>query len=121
CVHGGTQYGSKCRKRRYYTLYQGYASGLGSMRPAGQRPGRTTKEPARRHHAAPARAEPRILVQADWISGRNTTIRPRPMIELTSAFEKNTPSPPCEASNDCRNASSALSPSTIASTIGASG
>ncbi len=43
------------------------------------------------------------------------------MIELTSVLEKNTPRLPCEISSDWRNAYSALSPSTIANTIGASG
>src|SRR5262249_614240 len=68
-----------------------------------------------------AAAVPRIRVQAVWSRGRNSTMKPRPMIEPTSALEKNTPRPPPEASSDWRKASSALSPSTIARTIGASG
>ena len=63
----------------------------------------------------------RSRVQPAWIIGQNSAISPSVMIVLTRPFEKNTPRPPCEASSDWRNASSALSPSTMASTIGASG
>src|SRR5262249_41913207 len=61
----------------------------------------------------------RIRDQPAWINGQNSAIRPRAMIVLTSPVEKNTRRLPCEASSDWRNDSSALSPSTIASTIGA--
>ena len=53
--------------------------------------------------------------------GQNSAIRPSVMIVLTRPFDQNTPRLPCEASSDWRKASSALSPKTIASTIGASG
>ena len=52
---------------------------------------------------------------------RNSAIRPSDMIVLTRPLDQNTPRPPCDANMDCRKASSALSPSTIASTSGASG
>src|SRR6185369_2712659 len=54
-------------------------------------------------------------------SGQNSRNRARPVIEPTSALEKNTDSSPCDASIACRNAASARSPSTMASTSGASG
>src|SRR6476619_3140490 len=73
------------------------------------------------YHSAGRSLPERRRVQPDWISGQNKAMSPRAMIVLTRLLEKKTPSPPCEARSDCRNASSALSPSTIASTIGAIG
>jgi len=56
-----------------------------------------------------------------WITDQNSATNPRIMIVETSVLEKNIPSEPWDPSNDCRNASSALSPSTMASTSGARG
>src|SRR5215470_5025147 len=72
-------------------------------------------------HSAGRNLPERKRDQPAWIKGQNSAIRPRVMIVLTRPLEKNTPSPPCEDNSDWRNASSALSPSTIASTIGANG
>ncbi len=63
----------------------------------------------------------RTFVKPFWIKGQNNAIRPSAMIVLTSPLDQNTLRLPCEASSDCRNPSSALSPSTMASTIGAKG
>ena len=60
-------------------------------------------------------------MNAFWINGQNRAMRPSAMMELTSPLEKKMPRLPCEDSSDCRNAYSALSPSTIANTRGASG
>ena len=55
------------------------------------------------------------------ISGQNNANSARPVRLPTSQFEKNILRSPCAISIDCRNELSAASPSTSASTIGASG
>ena len=63
----------------------------------------------------------RSRVQAPSISGHIASAMPAPMIALPSQDEKNTPRSPCDTRSDWRNASSVRSPSTSASTSGASG
>ncbi|MNC96817.1 hypothetical protein D3C83_142870 [compost metagenome] len=55
------------------------------------------------------------------IKGQNSANKAKPVMPPTSQFEKKTVRSPCEISMDCRNALSAASPSTSASTSGANG
>jgi hypothetical protein len=64
---------------------------------------------------------PNNRTQVFWMIGQNSAIRPSPMMVLTRPFAQNIEKPPCDASSDWRKPSSALSPSTMASTSGASG
>src|SRR5262249_55877351 len=71
--------------------------------------------------AATWRGFARIFSISQVANGQNSRIMPSVMIDPTSQFDQNTVRLPCDPSNAWRKDSSALSPSTMASTSGGSG
>src|SRR5262249_35124378 len=97
-----------------YNIPEPWLRAMAALAPGVRRPSGEPAALAERYSAGRVRSR----VNASWINGQNRAMRPSAIIELTSPLEKKMPRLPCEDSSDCRNASSALSPSTIANTKG---